>query len=117
MHRKLSIIFVTLLMSLSLTSCYTRTIYVPTAPIPCRISPFPRPPEPPSWLLPCEIEGVERVCIDKDYFNNIGTWLKQINRWRNEVRTCKGVREADITLSDLPSKGVEYAANKLMESF
>ena len=117
MRRKLSIIFVTLLMTLSLTSgCYTRTVYVPSAPTPCRLSPFPTPPGPPTWLLPCEIDGVERVWVDKDYFNEVGTWLKQIARWRAEVRSCKGVKELTL-FNDFQTMGVKAAAHRLMESF
>ena len=86
-----------------------------TAP-PCLITPFPTPP--PALGLPYHVQDkkelVEAVCYLKDDDYEMTKFLKQVARWRNEVRSCKAIKETKVVVKKNNYPQLMFA---IMESF
>lgn len=87
--------------------------HVPSPPITCRVSPFPKAPEP-TFLLPCHLDEEERVCTDKEFLDRLRMFHAQVKRWRDEVRACVTIKEDTRTTAGQP---YEHTMYKIMASF
>lgn len=93
-----------------LMSCGT-TKYVPATPIPCRISAFPTTPK--EFPVDC----VELECM-VEWFDDQTRFMRQVKRWRDDVRSCKAIKEDKISRFDNPTEyGLQPMAARIMGSF
>lgn len=99
-----------MLLSVSTAGCIGTTKYVPATPIPCRISAFPK--EPLEFPEDC----VEAECMVA-WFDDQTRFHRQVKRWRDDVRSCKAIKEDKISRFNKNEYTLPKQVSRIMGSF